>query len=133
AGPRPLPADRAPRAPRRPVGNVAGPPPPAPPRHEDHALAVARADEAVLGPRRAVDEVPGLQVALLALDDQQALPAEDEEVLLVHLAGIAPARLARFEHRDRVAELRERRPPALQDACGAEHVVLPPRGVAYPD
>src|SRR5207247_911513 len=77
--------------------------------HEDHARSVAGADEAVLGPRRAVQEVPLLQEALLALDDRGALAREDEEVLLVHLAVIAPSGLAGLEHPNRVAELREGR------------------------
>ena len=46
----------------------------------------------VLRPRRAVDEVPRPQPSLLALDDQQTLAREDEEVLLrvlgvVHALG----------------------------------------------
>src|ERR687895_1880743 len=37
---------------------------------KDRARPVARADEHMLRPRRAVDEVPGLQRPLLALDEQ---------------------------------------------------------------
>src|SRR6266550_5591643 len=77
--------------------------------HEDHTGPVTRTDEAVLGVRRAVDEVPRLQVPLLAFDDDQALAGEHEEVLLVRLAVVAAARLSRLEDGDRVPELRERR------------------------
>ena len=37
---------------------------------EDRAAIVARADEHVLRPRRAMHEVPGLQVPLLTFDGQ---------------------------------------------------------------
>ena len=59
-------------------------------RHEDHAGAVSRADEYVLGVRRAVDEVPRPERSLLALDQEQALAGEDEEVLLIRLPGYIP-------------------------------------------
>jgi hypothetical protein len=41
--------------------------------HEDRARAVARADEDVGGPGRAVHEVPRAQAALLAFEDRDAL------------------------------------------------------------
>ena len=84
----------------------------APAGHEDHARAVARADEDVLGPARAMHEVPRLQPPLLALDEQQALAREHEEVLLVVLAVVHAARLPGLQHGQRVADLREptRRP-----------------------
>jgi hypothetical protein len=47
-----------------------------------------------------VEEVPGLQVPLLVLDDQDALAGEDEEVLLDVLGVVLPVRLARLEHVD---------------------------------
>ena len=50
--------------------------------HHDRAGPVTGADERVLRPRWAVDEVPLLQAALLALDDEHALAGDDEEVLL---------------------------------------------------
>src|SRR4051812_18160929 len=40
---------------------------------QDRTRPVAGADEHVLGPRRAVNEVPGLEPSLLAFDQQQAL------------------------------------------------------------
>jgi hypothetical protein len=40
--------------------------------HEDHARPVAGADEGVLRAGRAVDEIPGPQLALLHLDHEQA-------------------------------------------------------------
>src|SRR5439155_22449736 len=84
--------------------------------HEDRAGSAAGADEAMLGVRWAVHEVPGLERPLLALDDQEALSGQDEEVLLVRLAVVAPARLARLEDGDRIAELGERHVVALDDA-----------------
>ncbi len=47
--------------------------------HEDDAGAVARADDDVLGPGRAVEEVPRPQAPLLPFNEQQALAGEDEE------------------------------------------------------
>src|SRR4051794_8071418 len=51
--------------------------------HQDHARLLTGAGEAMLGPRRSVEEVPGPQTALLVLDEQRALAGEDEEALLV--------------------------------------------------
>src|SRR5688572_16523634 len=52
----------------------------------DHdARPEARADDRVLRPRRAVEEVPLPQRALLAFDDQERLAGDDQEVLLVEL------------------------------------------------
>src|SRR5687768_12459712 len=62
------------------------------PDGEEQARPLTRADEHVLRPRRAVDEVPGPQRPLLALDQEQALPGEDEEVLLLVLAVVHAAR-----------------------------------------
>ena len=56
---------------------------------------------------RAVDEVPGPQLALLLLDDQQARAREHEEVLLARLGVVHAGRLAGLEHRQREAELLE--------------------------
>ena len=58
-------------------------------------------------PRRAVHEVPLPQRPLLALDDQQRLAREHEEVLLVGLPVVHPHRLARARARRGDAELRE--------------------------
>src|SRR5215210_7837430 len=101
--------------------------------HEDHARALAGADEPVLGVRRAVDEVPSLQVPLLALDHEDALAREHEKVLLVPLAVIAAARLAGLEDGDRVPDLRERDCVTLDDARRAEDVVVDPGRVAHVD
>ena len=67
---------------------------------EDRARPVAGADEHVLGPVRAMDEVPLAQRSLLALDQQQALTRQDEEVLLLVLAVVLAGRLAGGEHAD---------------------------------
>ena len=73
--------------------------------HDDHARPVAGADEGVLGPRRRVDEVPGLQAAFLALDHKETLAGDDEEALLAALA-VVHASLAGREDLDPQAELR---------------------------
>src|SRR4051794_22620585 len=65
---------------------------------EDHARVAPGADEPVLGVRRAVHEVPGLQPPLLAFDEEDALAGEDEEVLLVGLAMVTAARLPGPDH-----------------------------------
>ena len=97
--------------------------------HEDQARAVAGADERVLAVGRTVDEVPRLQVALLALDHQQALAGEHEEVLLVGLAVVAAGHLARLDHREREADVREPHVVALEDAGVAALGVRDPRGL----
>src|SRR2546430_8051986 len=102
-------------------------------RHEDHARPVAGADERVLGVRWAVHEVPCLQRALFAFDQREALAREDEEVLLVRLAVVPAARLARQQDRDRVADVRERDLVSLEDARRPEHIVVDPSGVADVD
>ena len=63
--------------------------------HEDRARLVPGADEDVVRPGRAVEEVPRLQAPLLVLDDEDALAREDEEVFLDVLRVVLPVRLAR--------------------------------------
>src|SRR5262249_31926041 len=53
------------------------------PGHHDHAWPIPRADEGVLGPGGRVEEVPGPEPSLLALDEQPAFSGDDEERLLV--------------------------------------------------
>ena len=77
-------------------------------RHEDHTRTIPGPDEAVLGVRRAVHEVPRLERPLLALDQEQALAREDEKVLLVRLTVIPPARLSGLEYRQGEADVGER-------------------------
>jgi hypothetical protein len=102
------------------------------------------ADEDVLGAGRAVDEVPGLQSALLALDEEQALAGQHEKVLLVRLGVVEPARLSGLDDLERDSELREPvggeiGPPAkdghaaLEDAPRAEGLVREPRSVLHVD
>src|SRR5947208_3302155 len=89
------------------AGRIVDVPARAPADGEDRAGRGTRADEDVLRPRRAVDEVPLLQTPFLALDQEQALAREDEEVLLVFLAVVHARGLSRFEHSDVDPELRE--------------------------
>jgi len=87
---------------------------------------VSRSDDDVLGPRRAVEEVPGLKRTLLALDDQQALALQDEEGFFPLFGVVHRHRLAGQEPVEVDAELREVRfAPALEGAVAAELVVDP--------
>ena len=60
--------------------------------------------EAVLGPGRAVEEVPWPEAAFLALDEQPALPRQDEERLLIRF-GVVEAVLTGLQDRDVDPEL----------------------------
>src|SRR5881398_2267739 len=91
--------------------------------HEDHARPVAGADEDVLGPGRAVEEVPRAQDAFLPLDQQAALARENEEVLLLRLAVVEAVRLAGLEHVQPDAELRKGGVPRLERAFGARRLL----------
>src|SRR5207248_2059350 len=92
---------------------------------QDRARAVAGADEHVLRPRRAVDEVPRAELPLLTLDEQQALAREDEEVLLDLLPVVHAGGLTRREDADVDADLLE--PSlALEPGPRTERVVLVP-------
>ena len=73
-------------------------------------------------------EVPGPEPPLLALDEQQALAREHEEVLLVVLAVVHACGLAGLQHADIDPDLREPR-LALEPRVGAE-VALPPERLA---
>jgi hypothetical protein len=54
-----------------------------------------------------VHEVPRLQPTLLTLDHQNALTGEHEEILLVGLGVVQPARLSRAEYLEREADVGE--------------------------
>src|SRR6478672_3847447 len=90
-------------------------------RHEDHARTLAGSDEDVLRPGRAVDEVPRLQAPLLALDEEETLALEDEEVLLVRLAVVHATRLTGLQDGERVADLLEL-PVVGFEETGVAHV-----------
>jgi hypothetical protein len=80
-----------------------------------------------------VDEVPGLQPPLLVLDQEDALAAEDEEVLLVRLGVVEAHGRARLEDGQPVADLGKRDGTALEHARrGAVFVGFPLR-VAHVD
>jgi hypothetical protein len=61
---------------------------------QNRARPLAGPDEHVLGPWRAMHEVPGLEPPLPSLGQEQTLAGEDEEVLLLVLAVIHARRLA---------------------------------------
>src|ERR671923_2592504 len=67
---------------------------------------------------RAVDEVPLLQRPLLALDDEERLAGEYEEVLLIGFPVVHRVRLARLEHDEIDAELGEERLRLLVGPAG---------------
>src|SRR5206468_12680887 len=87
--------------------------------HEDRAWPVTGADEDVLGPGRAVEEVPRPQEPLLSLDEQATLAGQDEEILLLRLAVVEAVRLPRLEHVQPDADLRKRDVPGFERAFGA--------------
>ena len=101
--------------------------------HQHRARAVVAADEHVLHTGRAVEEVPGLQRALLAVDEQAARAVEDEERLLEVLGVVEAVRLAGLEHADVDADLLEPRGRALEAAGRAERLARPPLGVGDVD
>jgi hypothetical protein len=91
-----------------------------------------------------VYEVPCLQPSLLILDHQDAFTGEHEEILLVGLGVVEPARLFGTQYLERESDLGEPlngqigapaqdRRVGLEDASGSERVVGQPRRVAYVD
>src|SRR3954447_12988383 len=96
---------------------------------QEHARAVAGANEDVLGERRAVHEVPGAQAALLSLDEEKALAAQDQEVLLALLGVVVAVGLARPHHLDVDPVVREVG-RALERDARAELFVVNPRALA---
>ena len=87
-------------------------------RGEHDARPVSGADEHVVRPGRAVDEVPPPERALLTLEDRERLAGEDEEVLLVVLPVVHRHRLAGAEDGDVDPELQEVR--CTLEACALE-------------
>jgi hypothetical protein len=79
-----------------------------------------------------VHEVPAPQLPLLALDDEQPLAVDDEEVLLVGLPVVEPDRLAPLQHVEADADLRELR-FALEDAAQSASAALAPACFARVD
>src|SRR5262245_17632054 len=73
--------------------------------HDDDARPLTGADEDVVRPRRAVDEVPCLQPVLLTFDHEHALSGNEKEILLAALAVVHAVPLAGHEHMDAEAEL----------------------------
>jgi hypothetical protein len=74
---------------------------------EDDAASSAGPEDGVLRLGGAVHEIPLPQWPLLALDDQQRLAGEDEEVFLIGLPVVHAHRLARREHIETDSNLRE--------------------------
>src|SRR5919206_5077115 len=99
---------------------------------EDDGRPRARADDHVVRPAGAVDEVPGAERQLPALDEQQALAREHEEVLLRPLPVVEADRLAGLEHVQVDPELPEAA-LALEVAVVAEPAGLAPAALGRVD
>ena len=74
--------------------------------HQDDARLVASSHEGVFRPGRGMEEVPGSETTLLALDEQPALTGQNEERILIRL-GVVDAALAGLEDGHIDPELRE--------------------------
>src|SRR5215210_872592 len=74
--------------------------------HQDYAWRVAGSHEGVLRPGGRMEEVPGSEEPLLALNEQPALTGQNEEGLLIRL-GVVDAALAGPEDGHIDPELRE--------------------------
>ena len=94
---------------------------------EDGARCVARPNDDVARPGRAVHEVPLPLRPLLALHDEQRLARENEEVLLVGLPVVHRHQLARREHVEAVPDLPEVSPPLQADLLPTSLAVEPAR------
>src|SRR5262245_23913751 len=100
---------------------------------EDEARGVAVADDHVVRASGAMHEIPLPKRALLALDDEQRLAGEHEEVLLVVLPVVHRHRLPRSQPGEVDPELvkvqRVLQPEALELAEHAAAVADPPRRI----
>src|SRR5580765_1505743 len=99
------------------------------PDSKDRTRAVAGAHDDVLGPRRAMKEIPGLERPFLTFDQQQRFALEHEEALLVLVFRVVHAgRLSGLENTDVDSELGELRiAHALEPSVGAEGAFEPAR------
>src|SRR3954447_16030444 len=90
----------------------------------------------MLRPGRTVEEVPGVEASLFALDEQPALAGQNEESLLIRL-GVIDAGLTRLEDGHIDPELLEldRRLAVLvrEPACCTPRFRRPPLGVPHVD
>ena len=82
--------------------------------------------------RRAVHEVPRLQLPLLAVEDDDALPETTRKVLLGSTHRGTCRSAGRLEHGDAEADLGELRSP-LEHGSLAERVASPPEDIARID
>src|SRR5439155_18062814 len=85
-----------------------------------------------LGPRGAVEEVPGPELALLAFDEQQAPAHEDEKALLAVLPMVEAHRLPGLKDVEVDAEVRKAA-LALEVAEGAHRLGVAPADLARVD
>ena len=76
-----------------------------------------------------MDEIPLTQRAFLALDDQQRLAADNEEVLLIGLPVVHRHRFPRAEHEEVDSELIELR-FSLEHAHDAARAAIEPARIA---
>jgi hypothetical protein len=80
-----------------------------------------------------MEEVPGAQPPFAALDEQQTVSGEHEEVLLVGLGVVQQARISGPQHAQIDPELGERHGFTLEEAAGSERARLPRRVVDVDD
>jgi hypothetical protein len=99
---------------------------------QDDGRPVARADDDVLRLRRAVEEVPRLQLALLSFDEEQAGAGEHQEAFLRVLAVVEAHRLTGLEDVEVDPEL-PKRPLALEVAVEPERPGVVPPALARVD
>src|SRR4051794_19932990 len=100
---------------------------------KDHGDPFAGADDRVRRVRRAVEEVERGQRPLVALDDQQCLALEDEEVLLPGFMVVQRHGTAGLDHVERDPEVVEVRLALTAEAGARPHVVVQPLRVASVD
>jgi hypothetical protein len=92
---------------------------------KDNARPLADSNDDVLRLGRTVNKIPPPQWPFLALDDQQRLALEHEEVLLIGLPVVHPDRLTGSQHVEADPELREVR-FAFEDAAQSAPLTLAP-------
>ena len=99
------------------------------PDGEDRTRAVTCADDDVLGPRGAMEEVPGFERPFLTFDQQQRFALEHKEALLILVFRVVHAgRLSGLKNTDVDSELGELRiAHALEPSVGTEGTLEPAR------
>src|SRR4029078_105305 len=106
--------------------------PPGPPRENDAGTRSCTEDD-VLRLRRAVDEIPRLEFALLPFDDPKTLAAQDEKAFLPRLLVVHRHRHARRQDVQVDPQLLEPRVALALEPAVVAQLVVRPAGVAGVD